>query len=133
MSTTNTPLETGATGFWLTDRELRARLHQATEDLMATCYWAVQDDVTVIEALRDLAAQSCKDQGLDPAYVPLVQAHAAMAVGQWAIGDDTYIAPLDRVLLVGLDAFLGYPEAVQAALLERYTADETEFEITQLD
>lgn len=31
MSTTDTPLETGETGFWITDRELRARLHQATE------------------------------------------------------------------------------------------------------
>lgn len=132
MSTTNTPLETGVTGFWLTDRELRARLHQATEDLMATCYWAVQDDVTVIEAIRDLAAQSCRDQGIDPVYVPLVQAHAAMAVGQWAIGDDTHIAPLDPGLLVGLDAFLTYPEAVQAALLDRYAADESEFETTQI-
>lgn len=132
MNTTHTPLETGATGFWLTDRELRARLHQATEDLMAACYWAVQDDVTVIKAIRDLAAQSCRDQGLGPFYVPLVQAHAAMAVGQWAIGDDTRIAPLDRGLLVGLDAFLRYPEAVQAALLDRYTADESEFETTQL-
>lgn len=97
---------------------------------MAACYWAVQDNVTFIEAIRDLAAQSCKDQGLDPAYVPLAQAHAAMAAAHWTADDSTHIGPLDRTVLRCLDDFLKFPEAVQTALLDRYTADEAEFEPT---
>ncbi|MBC3843108.1 hypothetical protein GXW82_31685 [Streptacidiphilus sp. 4-A2] len=68
------PVRPGATGFWMTDRELRARLRAAVEDLVATAFWGVQDDRTLIDVIQYFAPGVCEDADLDLAYVPLVQA-----------------------------------------------------------
>ncbi|MBV6695537.1 hypothetical protein KV557_00150 [Kitasatospora aureofaciens] len=128
MSTDNaSPLQPRATGFWLTDRDLRARLHMAVEELVTMITHALRDDVKLVDALESFAAEECGNAGLDASYVPLIQAHAAHVIANWTI-DQTAIGPLDLQLLFGLDDFVKLPGKVQSALLDQYTADESQWE-----
>jgi hypothetical protein len=106
--------------FWLTDPETRARIHVAVQELVAMTYWAVQDDVTFLEALDSLAASTCDDYKLDRAFAPLIQARAATFAAQWGAEYGETVDPLGDDFLRYLDAFGKYPTAVQATLLDAY-------------
>jgi len=121
------PVRTGETGFWMTDRDLRARLRSAVEDLLAIACWAIQDDHTLIDVLENWAPGVCEQTDLDPAYVPLVQAHTAHVAATWTISP-TCSGPLDIGLLLALDEFHTLRPKVQAALLNRYEAEEADWE-----
>lgn len=110
------------TPFWLTDPETRFRIDAAVEDLLAVTYWAVQDDVTFLEALESLAATACDDLKLDRSLVPLIQMRAAAFAAQWATEDKDPVDPLDDEFPQLIAAFEQYPTPVQAALLDTYEA-----------
>ncbi|MER7701641.1 hypothetical protein ABTX81_01900 [Kitasatospora sp. NPDC097605] len=121
------PAQPRDTGFWLTDRDLRARLHQAVEGLVTTTAYAVEDDVNIIDALKSFAVSECQEAGVDAAFAVLVQAHAAHVIANWTI-DRNCVGPLDLGLLFSLDDFHDLPEKIQSALLHEYTADTSQWE-----
>jgi hypothetical protein len=85
-------------------------------------YWAVQDDVTFLEALESLATTTCDDLKLDRSLVPLIQMRAAAFVAQWATEHEEPVDPLSSEFLQLIAAFEKYPTKVQAALLDTYEA-----------
>lgn len=106
--------------FWLTDPDTRARIRVAVQELVAVAYWAVQDDVTFLEALESLAVSTCDDYKLDRAFTPLIQARAATFAAQWEAEYGETVDPLGDDFLRYLAAFGKYPTAVQANLLDAY-------------
>jgi hypothetical protein len=108
------------TRFWLTDPETRARICAATELLVAQVYWAVQDDVTFLEALESLAASTCDDLKLDRSFAPLIQARAAVFAAQWGTEYEDAVDPLSDDFLQHIAVFEKYPTTVQANLLDTY-------------
>lgn len=108
--------------FWLTDPETRARIEAAVDDLIAVTYWAVQDDVTFLEALESLAMTTCDDLKLDRSLVPLIQMRTAAFAAQWATEHEEPVDPLSSEFPQLIAAFEKYPTTVQAALLDTYEA-----------
>ncbi|WP_037911762.1 hypothetical protein [Actinacidiphila yeochonensis] len=106
--------------FWLTDPETRARIHAAVGELVAVTYWAVQDEVTFLEALDSLADSTCDGLKLSRVFAPLIQARAAAFAAQWQAEYAETVDPLGEDFLRYVAAFEGYPSAVQANLLDAY-------------
>ncbi|MEE1786902.1 hypothetical protein PUR71_28945 [Streptomyces sp. SP17BM10] len=90
--------------------------------------FALEDGVSLPDALESLAASECENAGLDAsAYAVLVQAQAAHVIANWTI-DPSSIGPLDLDLLFGLEEFDQLPAKVKSALLEQYTEDSSQWE-----
>lgn len=111
---------TKPSAFWLTDPDTRARIRVAVQELVTVAYWAVQDDVTFLEALDSFAVSTCDDYKLDHAFAPLIQARAATFAAQWEAEYSETVDPLGDDFLRYLAAFGKYPSAVQANLLDAY-------------